>query len=46
MIHGLLFGEARDWRQHAKSITAQQDEILGVGSHTWNPGVVDVVDRI
>ena len=46
VVHGLLLGELADRRQHPKGITAQQYEVLGVGAHAWNPGVVNVVDGV
>ena len=46
MVHGLLLGEAGDGGQHAKGVTAQQDEVLGVGAHAGDPGVVDELDGV
>ena len=46
VVHGLLLGELADRWKHAKGITAQQYEILGMGTHTRNPGIVDVVDGV
>ena len=46
VVHSLFFAESGNRRQHSESITAEQDEVLGVGSNTGDPGIVDVVDGI
>lgn len=46
VVHGLLSGEFADRGQHPKGITTQQDEVLGVRAHAWNPGVVNVVNGV
>lgn len=46
VVHGLLFAEAGNGRQHSKGIAAEQDEVLGMGSNAGNPGVVDVVNGV
>ena len=46
VVHGLLLGEFADRRQHPKGITTQQDEVLGVRAHAWNPGVFNVVNGV
>lgn len=46
MVHSLLFAEAGDGGEHSKSVTAEQNEILGMRPHTGDPGIVDVVDGV
>lgn len=46
VVHGLFLGQLAHRRQHPKGITAQQDEILGVGPDTWYPGICNVVNGV
>ena len=46
VVHGLLLGQTGHRWQYAKSVTAQQDEILGVRAHAGDARVGDVVDRV
>ena len=46
VVHSLLFTETGNRGQHSESVAAEQDEILGVGSNTGDPGVVNVVDGV
>ncbi len=46
VVHGLLLSEFADRGQHPKGITTQQDEVLGVRTHAWNPGIVNVVNGV
>lgn len=46
VVHGLLLSQTGHRWQYAKSVTAQQDEILGVGAHAGDARVGNIVNRI
>mmetsp|Transcript_11436 Transcript_11436/g.20177 ORF Transcript_11436/g.20177 Transcript_11436/m.20177 type:complete len:227 (-) Transcript_11436:869-1549(-) len=46
VVHGLLVSQLADRWEHAKGITAQKDDILGLRADARNARVVDVVDGV
>ena len=46
MKHGLMRGEPRNRRQHAKSISGQEHHVLGMSRQSRDHGVIDEIHRI
>ena len=46
MVHGRLFVETRNRRQHAKGISGQEDDHVGVASLAHSGRIVDEVDGV
>ena len=46
MVHGLLFGQAGNWRQYSEGITAEQNQVLGMWSSAGDAGIVNECDGV
>ena len=46
VVHRLRMREARDRRQHAECVAAEQDDVFGVGADAGDGGIVDVLNGV
>ena len=46
MVHSLFRIQLGYWRQHTKSITSQENDVLGVATDSWELNVSDMLKRI